>query len=57
MTIYLSRLKIIRHQNIEPSIMYKRLSKIRFKAKKDEIKASIEVRKIVKPMEEYFITS
>jgi len=56
-TIYLSRLNIIVHQKKEPIIIKNTFSKIRLKAKYDEINARIEVRNIVKPIDEYFIIS
>tara|TARA_B100000497_G_C7681629_1_gene412432 strand:+ start:1341 stop:1751 length:411 start_codon:yes stop_codon:yes gene_type:complete len=56
-TIYLSKLKIIEAQKIEPRIIKIIFSKIKESAKKEEMKAKIVVRKIVAPIVEYLITS
>jgi len=56
-TIYLSKLNIIRLQKIAPSIMKIGLSNIKERAKKEEINAKIEVKKIVTPIVEYFMIS
>jgi hypothetical protein len=56
-TIYLSKLKIIEAQKIEPRIIKIIFSKIKESAKNEEMKAKIVVRKIVAPIVEYLITS
>tara|TARA_Y100000766_G_C18801134_1_gene553099 strand:+ start:246 stop:605 length:360 start_codon:yes stop_codon:yes gene_type:complete len=56
-TMYLSRLNIVADQKSEPRIIYNDLSNIRVKAKNEDIKAKIQVNKIVNPIEEYFIIS
>jgi len=56
-TIYLSKLKIIEAQKIEPKIIKMIFLKIRERAKNEEINAKIVVKKIVAPMVEYLMTS
>ena len=56
-TIYLSKLKIIKLQKNEPKILINKDSKIMESAKKDDIKANIEVKKIVAPILAYLIIS
>ena len=56
-TIYLSRLNIIHAQNNAPEMISKIESKIKFKAKNEDMNAKTAVKKMVAPILAYFVLS